>query len=480
MTETILAPAELPSAEEPKQSPAEQSPAEQRPVEQRKDQGKALRQACPRASHSTLGPDDPARDPLALIDESNHDRLKMLLPVRYTRMMESEFAFFRGTATVQAHDLRDTPTSGIQVQCCGDCHLMNFGGFATPERTMVFDINDFDETHEGPFEWDLKRLTASLVLAARWRSFSDDEAKAAARSAVAAYRTTMDELSTASLLETWYARITLDDVLKMTADDPALQKRLKKALKKARQNTSEHVFEKITKVVNGTPRIVTQPPLLFRSENYETNMKETVRPFFQGYRDTLTRDRQKLFDRYRIVDAAYKVVGVGSVGTRCFIALLMGMQDDPLFLQVKEARRSVLEKHVGRPSHAHDGERVVSGQRMMQASSDIFLGWARGPKGRTYYVRQLRDMKYTPDLSQHTPAILAAYGRLCGATLARAHARTGDAATISGYLGSNDTFDEALCEYSVAYAERVERDFKVFQTAVRAGRFPLETSPMPR
>lgn len=469
MSQSILAPTVTPSAEEPKQSPAEQ----------RKEQGKALRQACPRASHSTLGPDDPARDPLALIDESNHDRLKMLLPVRYTRMMESEFAFFRGTATIQAHDLQDTPNSRIQVQCCGDCHLMNFGGFATPERTMVFDINDFDETHEGPFEWDLKRLTASLILAARWRSFTDDEAKTAAKSAVAAYRATMDELSTASLLETWYARITLDDILKMTDDDAALQKRLKKAMKKARQNTSEHVFEKITKVIDGTPRIVTQPPLLFRSESYETNMTETVRPFFQGYRDTLPRDRQKLFDRYRIVDAAYKVVGVGSVGTRCFIALLMGMQDDPLFLQVKEARRSVLERHVGHPpSHAHDGERVVSGQRMMQASSDIFLGWARGPKGRTYYVRQLRDMKYTPDLSQHTPAVLAAYGRLCGATLARAHARTGDAATISGYLGSNDTFDEALCEYAMAYADRVEQDFKLFQTAVRAGRYPLETSPI--
>lgn len=466
MTETPASPVETTQPIEANQSP----------TKRRQEQGKALRQSCPRASHSTLGPDDPARDPLALIDESNHDRLQTLLPVRYTRMMESAFAFFRGTAVIQAHDLRITPTSGIRVQCCGDCHLMNFGGFATPERTQVFDINDFDETHEGPFEWDLKRLTASLVLAARWRSFNEEEARNAARAAVSGYRTTMGELSTASLLETWYARITLDDVLKMSDGDPAIQKRIKKVMKKARQNTSEQVFEKITKEVNGSPRIVTQPPLLFRSDDFETNMKEVVRPFFLGYRDTLSRDRQALFDRYRIVDACYKVVGVGSVGTRCFVVLLLGEQDDPLFLQVKEARRSVLEKHVGRPSHAHDGERVVSGQRMMQASSDIFLGWARGPKGRTYYVRQLRDMKYTPDLSQHTPAILAAYGRLCGATLARAHARTGNAAMISGYLGTNDTFDEALCEYATGYANRVEQDFQAFQLAVRAGRFPLETN----
>jgi uncharacterized protein (DUF2252 family) len=414
---------------------------------------------------------------MALLEESNQDRVESLLPIRFTRMSESPFAFFRGTAILQAHDLQGTPTTGIPVQCCGDCHLMNFGGFATPERAMAFDINDLDETLPGPFEWDVKRLATSFVLAARWLGCGKADVKRAAKSAVTAYREAQARLAEMSVLETWYSMVRIDEVLKEAASDAAMEKKIKKDVAKARQNTSEHVFHKITKVVDGKPRIVDQPPLLFHSNASQAEFDAVVSKFFADYRATLPADRQALLDRYQILDAAYKVVGVGSVGTRCYVVLLEDRQDNYLFLQIKEARKSVLDGRAGPCPFANQGERVVVGQRLMQAASDIFLGWTRGPDSRDFYVRQLRDMKLTADLTTYTPAYLIGYSQLCGETLARAHAKSGDATTLAGYLGSNDSFDEAIAEYALGYADQAEEDYEAFKTAIRSGRFPIETLP---
>jgi uncharacterized protein (DUF2252 family) len=437
--------------------------------------GKELRKNCPRSGHAEVGLPRSGRDPLALIEEANRGRVEKLLPIRFTRMAESAFAFFRGTAVLQAHDLKATPSAGVTVQCCGDCHLMNFGGFATPERALVFDINDFDETHPGPFEWDVKRLATSFVLAARWLGFDDRDARRAAESAVATYRAAVARFARMPVLETWYAKIMMDEVFAEYAADPKILKRVRKSVAEARENTIEHVFHKITAVADGKPRITDQTPLLFHPDPAELDMERDVRPFFAAYRETLSRDRQVLFDRFHVADVAYKVVGVGSVGTRCFIALFCGDQDDHLFLQVKEARPSVLEKLAGHSPFANNGERVVQGQRLMQSASDLFLGWARGMHGRDFYVRQLRDMKIAPNLTGYTPRVLAAYGHLCGRALARAHAKAGDAATIAGYLGSTPVFDGAVAEYALAYADQVGRDYEAFRVAIRAGRFPITT-----
>lgn len=445
--------------------------------ETRKLQGKALRKTCPRSSHGGAILGRSQRDPLALLKESNKDRVQKLLPIRFTRMAESPFAFFRGTAIVQAHDLKGTPSAGIIVQCCGDCHLMNFGGFATPERTLVFDINDFDETLPGPFEWDVKRLATSFVLAARWLGFSAEDARQATQSAVAAYRTAQAEFAEMTTLETWYAKIPLEELLREAASDPKILKRIKKTVEKATENTAEHVFHKITTVANGKPRITDQPPLLFHPDPSEFDTERDLRPFLEGYRGTLSRDRQALVDRFHMVDAAIKVVGVGSVGTRCIVVLFCGDQDDHLFLQVKEARPSVLEGRAGPSPFTNNGERVVIGQRLMQSASDIFLGWSRGLHNRDFYIRQLRDMKVAPNLAGYTPRLLVAHGHLCGRTLARAHAKAGDAATITGYLGASSRFDEAIAEYAFAYADQVEKDYRRFKEAIRAGRFPIETLP---
>jgi uncharacterized protein (DUF2252 family) len=442
----------------------------------RKLLGKALRKACPRSSHADVILGQAERDPLALIEQSNQGRVEKLLPIRFTRMAESAFAFFRGTAILQAHDLKGTPSAGVTVQCCGDCHLMNFGGFATPERALVFDINDFDETHPGPFEWDVKRLAVSFVLAARWLEFSDADARQPLQALLAAYRTTQARFAEMTVLETWYARIAFDDVLHNPANDPKYLKRLKKAVEKARENTSEHVFHKITTTVEGKPRIVDQPPLLYHADPAEFDVGRDVLPFLANYRSSLSRDRQALFDRYQLVDGAYKVVGVGSVGTRCYILLFLGNQDDHLFLQVKEARPSVLEGLAGPAEFANNGERVVSGQRLMQAASDIFLGWSRAPQG-DFYIRQMRDMKLAPNLAGYTLAMLTDYADLCGRGLARAHAKSGEAATITGYLGNGSAFDEAVTHYALAYADQVAKDYDRFKAATRSGRFPVETMP---
>jgi uncharacterized protein (DUF2252 family) len=457
--------------------PAAQPDEEHQGREARKLRGKGLRKDCSRSAHAgeILGQGE--RDALALIEESDQDRVEQLLPIRFTRMAESPFAYFRGSAIVQAHDLKGTPSAGLTVQCCGDCHLMNFGGFATPERALIFDINDFDETLPGPFEWDVKRLATSFVLAGRWLDFDAADARMSAVSVVAAYRETLARFAEMTVLETWYAKVAMEEVFEEYADDPKALKQLKKSIAQAEENTTEHVFHKITAVENGKPHITEQPPLLYHPDPSELDMGRDVRPFFENYRATLTPDREALFDHYHVVDVAYKVVGVGSVGTRCFIALFCGDQDDHLFLQVKEARPSVLEGLAGPCRFTNNGERVVAGQRLMQSASDIFLGWTRGMHGRDFYIRQLRDMKIAPNLTGYTPRTLAAYGHLCGRALARAHAKSADAATLTGYLGGNGVFDEAIADYALAYADQVEQDYEAFQAATRAGRFPIETQP---
>jgi len=448
-----------------------------RTKEQRHDAGKSLREKCPRTSHGkvVLGQGD-KRDVVELIEASNEDRLQNLVPIRHGRMAQSAFAYFRGTAAIQAYDLAGTPTSGIIVQACGDCHLMNFGGFATPERNVVFDINDFDETLPAPFEWDLKRLAASFVIAARWRGFSDDQAREMAVQTAASYRESMRKRESTGVLEAWYSRITVADLQALVGDTADLGERVKKKIAQARKETHEHVFQKLTTPSRGLPRIVDQPPLLYHIDRKELG-ENAVAAFLKQYRETLPEERRMLFDRFKLVDLALKVVGVGSVGTRCFVALFLAAPDDALFLQIKEARPSVLEPYTGTKKVVQNGQRVVVGQRLMQAASDIFLGWSRGPAGRDFYIRQLRDMKVAPDVETQPPKVMRAYAMLCGLALARAHDKAGDAAMIAGYLGSGDQFDEAIGDYAVAYADQVERDYKTFVKAIRSGRLKTDISP---
>jgi uncharacterized protein (DUF2252 family) len=451
--------------------------------EERRQAGKALRAGCPREAHgpAIIGHTG-KRDIVAMIKTQNEDRLENLVPVRHGRMAQSAFAFFRGTAGLQARDLAGTPHSGIIVQACGDCHLMNFGGFATPERNLTFDINDFDETFPAPFEWDIKRLAASFVVAARWRGFGKDDARRITVRMVRAYRESMLERMDSTVLESWYSRISFDDVMRMAGDDVEALGRLRQLETTAHDRTHENVFAKLVRTDGGIARIVDEPPLIYHPDNPALTNAVIVK-FFADYRAALPEERQILFDRYQFVDLALKVVGVGSVGTLCFIALLLADPDDPLFLQIKEARPSVLEPHVPKVPGAakvkvHHGHRVVLGQRLMQAASDIFLGWATGSAGgRDFYVRQLRDMKIAPVIEKQTPSIMRSYAKLCGLGLARAHDKAGDAAQIAGYLGKSDAFDEAIGDYAEGYADQVERDYAMFVSAIRSGKLVSDTMP---
>jgi uncharacterized protein (DUF2252 family) len=441
---------------------------------ERRKQGKALREKCPRTSLAEWKPRSPSQDPLRLLEQTDADRIPGLIPLRYERMSESPFKFFRGSAIIQARDLANSRVSGINVQACGDCHLMNFGGYATPERTLVFDINDLDETFPGPWEWDVKRLGASLVLAARDRSFSKRIATDVVRAAAASYRERMSDFAEQSVLGTWYARVTLDDLLESFHKNKDLVNRLKTKAAEAGSRTSEAAFPKLSEVVNGRRRIKDNPPVIYHFRENVRDFEKLQQAFWEGYKKSLQEDRRELFNRYKWQDGAIKVVGVGSVGTRCYVSLFLADEDDPLFLQVKEAGRSVLESPQGKSRFAHQGLRVVKGLRLMQASSDIFLGWGSSPR-HDYYVRQFRDMKVAAEPETFTPSILEAYAVMCGWALARAHAKAGDAPMIAGYLGSKDTFDEALVKHSAAYADQAERDFAVFKAAIRSGR--LRTKP---
>jgi uncharacterized protein (DUF2252 family) len=442
-------------------------------IEKRK-QGKTLREKCPRSSLGEWKRRSKSQDPIKLLQGSDVDRIPGLIPLRYERMSESPFKFFRGAAIIQARDLADSPVSGIIVQACGDCHLMNFGGFATPERALVFDINDFDETFPGPWEWDVKRLCASLVLAARDRSFSKQTARDAVRAATESYRERMSDFAEKSVLGRWYSQVKIEDLLKFFRKDRNFVNRLKRKQKSAHSATSEVVLPKLTAVVDGRRKIKDNPPVIFHYQEKTQDFEKRQHTLRDEYRKSLPPDRRQLFDRYQWQDSAIKVVGVGSVGTRCYISLCLADEDDPLFLQIKEAGRSALESPRGKSRYAHQGLRVVEGQRLMQAASDIFLGWFSTPH-HDYYVRQFRDMKVAAEAESFKPSTLESYAIMCGWALARAHAKAGDAAMIAGYLGSKDTFDDALVQYSVAYADQAERDFAVFKAAIRSGR--LRTKP---
>lgn len=430
--------------------------------------GKALREKVPRSAHAkwTLAAD--RADPIELLKKADRGRLPELLPMRYGRMKQSPFAFFRGADAVMAADLAGTPKSGLCVQACGDCHVSNFGGFGSPERHLVFDINDFDETLHAPWEWDVKRLATSIVLAARQNGDGEHRCEKAARMAVESYRRHMIEYANMRALEVWYSQIEAEALI-ARAKTRSSKQYWQQIEEKAKLQTAEHVFPRMTNVVNGQPRIIDNPPLIYHPRQ-RIKLAKRVREMFRRYRLTLPEERRVIIDRYHIVDIARKVVGVGSVGTRCAIVLLMADQGDPLFLQFKEALPSVLEPFAGESRYACQGERVVTGQRMLQSASDIFLGWTRDDQGHDYYFRQLRDMKMTVNVVDMPREDWIEYVNLCGWALARAHARTGDAAQLAGYLGERDVFDEAIAKFALAYADQTEKDHRIFVRALRNGR----------
>jgi uncharacterized protein (DUF2252 family) len=443
--------------------------------QQRRERGRAARQAVPRGAHAgwTPAPDRP--DPVTLLEAQAKGRLEELMPIRYGRMMASPFAFLRGSAIVMAQDLAGTPKSGIQAQLCGDAHLLNFGAYASPERTLLFDLNDFDETLPGPWEWDVKRLAASLVVAGRDNGFDAADCRGAAQASVASYRRRMAEFSEMGELEVWYSRVGEEEVKGVLTEARAGKKTTKKVSKnvrKARGRDSLHALSKLTRVVDGGRRIYDDPPLLVRIPEGD-ELRGQVYAILESYKRTLQEDRRHLLERYRFVDAARKVVGVGSVGTRAYVVLLEGRdRDDPLFLQVKEAGASVLEGHVPSRTYEHHGHRVVAGQRLMQAASDIFLGWFRGTEGRDFYWRQLKDMKGSAKVEDMSPDELVLYAGICGWALARAHARSGDRVQIAAYLGKSERFDRAVSDFAAAYADQNERDHAALCAAVESGRLP--------
>jgi uncharacterized protein (DUF2252 family) len=440
-------------------------------VDERRAAGRALRDAVPRESHAGWKAPNHRRDPVELLVESNQGRMPHFIPIRHGRMVGSPFAFYRGSAALMAGDLAHTPVTGLRVQACGDAHLLNFGGFATPERNFIFDINDFDETLPAPWEWDLKRLAASVVLAGRHLRLREKDSARAARATVRAYREHMAEYSFMRALEVWYDRIDIDKFLQHAPDEETRTK-VEQRIQKARARTvAEHDFPKLVEQKGSTPRIKDSPPLIFHPTAQEApGMKTEFKEQYKLYRESLNPSIRPLFDRFHFCDLAIKVVGVGSVGTRCSIALFLAGDDDPLFLQIKEARPSVLERYAGMSVYSNHGERVVVGQRLIQSASDLFLGWTCAKAGFDVYIRQLRDMKMSAMVEGWDFDTLRTYTRICAWALARAHARTGDAAMISGYIGSGKTFDDAICEFAVEYADQTISDHKSFAKAIRHGR----------
>jgi uncharacterized protein (DUF2252 family) len=436
--------------------------------DQRIAEGKALRDTVPRTAHADWKRPAKRRDPIEVLRASNRGRLPELVPIRYGRMLASPFTFLRGSAGLMASDLATTPTTGIRVQACGDCHLLNFGLFATPERNLIFDINDFDETLPGPWEWDVKRLVVSFVVACRDIHLSDREAKAAAVECVRAYRTRLREFSQMSPLEVWYDRLDAQTIINM-APNAKIRKVRENLVAQAQQRIGDYLYPKISGEVGGRRRLIDEPPAMFHPsiKGYERNTRDAL----EAYRLSLPKDRRVLFDRYRMEDIAVKAVGIGSVGTRCFVGLFFSAENHPLLLQFKEAIGSVLEPYAGKSEYKNHGERVVTGQRLMQSASDIFLGWTHTRAGRDFYVRQLRDMKMSAQIEEGATGQQALlYAGLCGRTLAHAHAKSGDSALISGYLGKTDIFEKALGDFAVAYADQNEKDYEALVSAVKSGR----------
>ena len=448
-----------------------------KPIESGKERfaaGKKLRERVTRSAQGRFVSQRHEADPTAWLAESDRGRLAALLPIRYARMRASPFAFFRGAVALMSADLAFTPITGIRVQACGDCHVANFGGFGTPERRLVFDINDFDETLPAPWEWDVKRLATSIVLAMRDAGAGDRRSSDAARAAVESYREHMREYAEMTALEVWYSYLSAERFIE-DAETPAARKRWRKRVDKAMLNSSGREFPKIAKVRDGRARIVDRRPLIYHSSEIATIGKR-VRRMFHGYRATLAEECRLVLDRYRITDVARKVVGIGSVGTRCAVVLLMAGAHDPLLLQVKEARASVLGPYASKSRYRNEGERVVTGQRMLQSASDVFLGWASDGQGHDFYFRQLRDMRMKIDVEGMARQDWFEYVQLCGWVLARAHARTGDPARIAGYLGKTSAFDEAIAKFAVAYADQTERDYASFVKAIRAGKIRASAS----
>jgi len=474
-------------------------------VGEREARGADARVRTPPSSHAGWAPVADRPDPVALLEEQNLTREPDLVPVRHGRMMVSPFTFYRGAAKIMAEDLKDTPTAGIVVQLCGDAHLSNFGAFASPERRLLFDLNDFDETLPGPFEYDVKRMAASFTIAARNNGFSNADTREATMASVTAYREAMAEFAQMRTMDIWYARLDEDELMKavrgaLSEAEEAAKKGPKGARKKAKQKTkaareaerdaekasakartrdSLQALSKLGEFADGRYQIVSQPPIVIPARDLAAasgvspdEVDQLVRDQFSAYRATLRDDQRHLLERFQIVDMARKVVGVGSVGTQAFIVLLQGRNaHDPLFLQVKEATASVLETFLPKSRYQLHGKRVVQGQRMMQAASDIYLGWTKGPGGsRHFYWRQLRDMKGSAEVESMTPVALTFYARTCGWTLARAHARSGDPIAITACLGGSDAFDRSVTDYSQCYADQNERDYHEFVKAIRSGR----------
>jgi uncharacterized protein (DUF2252 family) len=460
-----------------KHEPAEdtsRAPAAYLSADERRAAGRALRDMTPRAAHGGWRSPKKRRDPIELLRESNEGRISELIPIRFGRMAQSPFAFYRGAAAVMAADLASTPRSGLRVQACGDAHLMNFGGFATPERNIFFDINDFDETLPAPWEWDVKRLAASIVIAARHLDFLDSDAAKVATESVCSYRERMADYASMRALDVWYDRIDLERVLKVLPSGAEVERVRQRVEQARRKSLPESLFPKLVEHYGSAPRIKDVPPLIFHpTDKQAPGLTSGYADALRRYRKSLPEHVRTLFDRYRLLDFAIKVVGVGSVGTYCALGLFMAADNDPMFLQVKEARKSVLEPYAGGSVHKNQGERVVVGQRLMQSASDIFLGWTRGLNGRDYYFRQLRDAKIAAMLEDWDLTTLKEFGKLCAWALARAHARSGDPATIAGYMGSNTTFDDAVCEFAVEYADQNLRDYRGFVKAIREGRIPV-------
>jgi uncharacterized protein (DUF2252 family) len=447
--------------------------------------GRAARSRARRSSHAAWEPSPDREDPLAILERQARTRVPELVPIRYGRMAASPFAFFRGAAAVMAADLAPTPVSGLGAQVCGDAHLSNFGAYAAPDRRLVFDLNDFDESLPGPWEWDVKRLAASFAIAGRENGFKRKERAAATLTAICTYRDSLRAFASQRNLEVWYARLDVEALMgEIEDEDPKAVKNVRKGVEKARRKDSLRALEKLTHVVEGETRFRSEPPLLVPAEellpdNDAGELRQALLGVLDSYRSSLPADRQHLLDGYGFRQIARKVVGVGSVGTRAWVLLLTGADEgDPLLLQAKEAEESVLEPYVGRSRFKNHGRRVVEGQRLMQAASDIFLGWcpAVGVDGRArdFYVRQLWDWKRSAEVERLTPRGLELYGRMCGWTLARAHARSGDRIAIAAYLGGGDSFDEAIAEFAERYADQAERDHEALVGAIDSGRIKAE------
>jgi uncharacterized protein (DUF2252 family) len=450
---------------------------------ERRRSGKSLRKIVPRSSHGIWVPAPDRPDPVSLLQEQDKDRVEHLLPIKYGRMLESPFTFLRGSAAVMAVDLASTPVTGLQVQLCGDAHLLNFGVFATPERKLVFDINDFDETYAGPWEWDLKRLAASAMVAGRDNGFGEDVNRKLAEAVTASYRDAMLRFSKAPVLDVWYFYVEVDRVLEaFKRSSGQAGKRVRKVVKKARKRTQEQTLEKLTRLVDGRRQFLNDPPLLVRLSEVMTEeqkariTEQDAEKMWLEYLASLPEERRLLLSRFQISDAALRVGGIGSVGTLCFILLIEGgAKDDALILQLKEAGQSVLEPYVQKRDYGNHARRVVLGQRLMQAASDIFLGWHKSLiTGTQFYWRQLKDMKGSMDVADLDEAGMETYLKVCSACLALAHARTGDASAISGYIGKGNALVRAVADFAMAYADQTERDYKMLVEAVESGKIVVE------